>query len=102
MWNAHLQEVFEELVTTLHKLPVNKQMGVLKTIKKKLKSNPEPEKQVLTSPNHEWLLPPGDLQRVPTIIPPAQRVEQRVADDVPTLQRITEAPPIMAAPNPTA
>ncbi len=44
MWNEHLQEVSEELVTTLHELPVNKQMGVLKTIKKKLKGNPKPEK----------------------------------------------------------
>jgi hypothetical protein len=102
MWNEHLQEVSKELVTTLHELPVNKLMGVLKIIKKKLTGNPAPEKQVLTSPNHEWLLPPGDLQRVPAIIPPTQRVEQRVVDEVPTLQRVTEAPPIMVAPNPTA
>jgi hypothetical protein len=92
---------------TLHELPVNKQLGALTDIKNKLTFDcPSTTKQTLTRPTHEWLLPPVNLQRVPPGIPPTQRVEQRVASthhvDTPLLQRVTEAPTIMAAPNPTA
>ncbi len=68
--------------------------------------------RTLTHMNHQWLLPPAKLQRVPYVPPPEQRVEQRViscedqhmADnnvDPPILTRITDVPPIIAAPNPT-
>jgi hypothetical protein len=107
MWNKHLQEVSEDLVTMLHKLPVEKRVKVLSDIKNKLLiGTPSKDKQQLTSLNHKWILTPGDLQRVPAVIPPEQRVEQRVDTThppfVPALQWLTEAPPIMVAPNPTA
>ncbi len=95
MWNEHLQEVPEELVMTLHKLPVEKCVKVLSDIKNKLSiGTPSKDKQPLTSLNHEWLLPPGDLQRVPAVIQPEQRMEQRVDTThppfVPALQRFTD------------
>jgi hypothetical protein len=107
MWNEHLQEVSEELVTMLHKLPVEKRVKVLSDIKNKLSIGvPSKDKRQLTSLNHKWNLPPIDLQRVPAVIPPEQRVEQRGDTThppfVPALQLLTEAPPIMAAPNRTA
>jgi hypothetical protein len=59
---------------------------------------------------HDWLLPPANIQRAPYIPLPEQRVERRVLpsdeqrvmkfEDVPIILRITDAPPIMAAPNP--
>ncbi len=45
---------------------------------------------------------PATFKGLPAIIPPTQRVEQRVANNVPTLQCVTKAPPIIGAPNPTA
>jgi hypothetical protein len=49
------------------------------------------------------MLPPGNLQRLPYIPPVEQWMEQRVAADTkpppPVTQRITDAPPIRAAPN---
>jgi hypothetical protein len=49
------------------------------------------------------MLPPGDLQRVPVIPPIEKKVEQRVDNATPlnAIRHIMDAPPIMAAPNPT-
>jgi hypothetical protein len=69
----------------------------------------------MTLPSHEWLLPKGDIQLTPYVPPSqqvdAQRAKQRVnapneqqqddQNNVPILTRITDAPPIMNAPNPT-
>lgn len=57
---------------------------------------------------HEWMLPDDDPQRLPPMLYNAAG-EQRVAHTLPeqrvptpsSLHRITNAPPIMAAPNPT-
>jgi hypothetical protein len=107
LWNEHHQEVTDKLLTTLKELPVPKRFDVLVNIKSRLDiDNLQPTRRILTSHTHEWLLPQGDIQRVPIVTHPEQRVEQRGtpnhhANAVP-LQRITEAPPIMVAPNPTA
>jgi hypothetical protein len=71
----------------------------------------------LTYPGNEWILPRVSVQLNPYVPPPVewvvpigeQRVEQRVEQtveptvdiptDVPIFQRITNAPPIMNAPN---
>ncbi len=62
--------------------------------------------RTLTNPNHAWMLPPGNLQRSPYIPPVEQQVKQRVATDTklppPVIQCITDAPPIMVAPNQTS
>jgi hypothetical protein len=107
MWNKHLQEVAGKLVTTLQVLPIPKRLGVLANVKSRLEiDTPGKIKRMLTSDTREWLLPPGDLQRVPIINHPTQRVKQRVTTTHPAkllpLQQVTEAPPIMVVPNPTA
>jgi hypothetical protein len=91
----------------LKELPGQKRSGVLDNIKSRLEINDvQTTKRTLTSHTHEWLLPQGNLQKVPIIAHPEQRVEQRVApihhSDAPPLQLITEVPPIMTAPHPTA
>jgi hypothetical protein len=56
---------------------------------------------------HQWMLPKGDIQQHP-YVPPAPSVEQRVDEDMEEqrvahpITRITDAPPIITAPNPTA
>jgi hypothetical protein len=97
----------DKLVITLKELPVPKRSSVLDNIKSRLEIDiVQPTKRTLTSHTHEWLLPQGDLQRVVIVTHPEQRVEQRVTPnhhaDAAPLQHITEAPPIMAAPNQTA
>jgi hypothetical protein len=106
MWNKHLQEVIDELVTTIKEMDPSKQARVLTLVKKKLAASQSPDDQrTLTNPLHEWLLPPGDPQRVAQIPTMEQRVIQRVNKNntsIPTpLIRVTDAPAIMAAPNPT-
>jgi hypothetical protein len=112
MWKEHLQEVINELVTTLRKLPPNIRDRVITLIHKKLSVLPtNAPPRILTHPHHEWLLSPADLLRVPYVPPPEQRVEQRVRwtnmgtnNDIklaPPLTWITNAPPIMATLNPT-
>jgi hypothetical protein len=103
MWNKHLQEVSNEFVTTYQELLLGKQSGVLSNIRSKLALTNPTYKQTLMCPMHKWMLPPDDLQRVPAIPPIEQRVEQRVDNATPpsAVQRITDTPPIMAAPNPT-
>ncbi len=103
VWNEHLQEVSDELVTMLQEMPAGKQSGVLLDIKSKLALINPTSKWTLMCPMHKWMFPLGDLQRVPGIPPIVQRVEQRVDDATPpnAIRRVTDAPPIMAAPNPT-
>jgi hypothetical protein len=112
MWNKHLQEVIDELVTTLHELPLETRGCVLKLVTNKLVTRSSTgSPQSLIHMNREWLLPPADLQVMPYIPLPEQWVEQRVIggevkqeiihnDPHPVLTRITDAPPIMAVPNP--
>ncbi len=54
-------------------------------------------------PVHEWLLLQGDRQRVPLISITGQMEQQErvIPPHTATLWRVTEAPPIMVAPNPT-
>jgi hypothetical protein len=108
MWNEHLQEVIDELVTTIKEMNPNKQAHVLTLVKEKLATmQPLLDQCTLTSPIHEWILPPGDPQRVARVPPPEQRVTQRVGKDAPAtpvimpLTHVTNAPAIMAVPNPT-
>jgi hypothetical protein len=108
MWNEHLREVIDELVTTIKEMNPNKQACVLTLVKEKMAAMQSLDDQcTLTSPIHEWILPPGDPQRVARTPPPEQRVTQRVGKDAPAtpvitpLTCITNAPALMAAPNPT-
>ncbi len=113
MWNEHLQEIIDELVTTLHELPPELSGCILKLVINNLAARPPTGPPCsLTSTNHKWLLPPAGLQLAPYVPLPEQRVEQRVIggevdretihnDPRPVLTCITNAPPIMAAPNPT-
>jgi hypothetical protein len=61
MWNEHLQEVSDELITILQEMPAGKQSGVLLDIKSKLALTNGTSKRTLTCSMHEWMLPPGDL-----------------------------------------
>jgi hypothetical protein len=71
MWNVHLQEVIDELVTTIKEMDPNKQARALTLVKEKLATmQPLDDQRTLTSPIHEWILPPGDPQRVAHIPPP--------------------------------
>jgi hypothetical protein len=100
-------------------MPQEKQTCALTLVAKKLFSgqihNP---KCSLTHPRHKWILPQVDLQRVPYVPPREQRVpkqrvpkqsvtlkerepENNMPSQLPTLTRMTDAPPIMLAPNPT-
>jgi hypothetical protein len=75
-------------------------------------------KHRLTHPEHKWIIPQRDLQWVPYVPPPKQRVpkqrvpkqrvtleERELANNMPSqlamLTHITDAPHIMSAPNPT-
>ena len=89
-------------------MPPPKCARVISLVQRKLTSADSNREttRTLTTPNHDWMLPPGDLQRSPYIPPVEQRVEQRMATDTeplpPVIQRITDAlPTIMATPNPT-
>jgi hypothetical protein len=106
VWNEHLQEVIDKLVARIKEMDPSKQARVLTLVKKKLTASQSPNDQhTLTNPLHEWLLPPGDPQRVARIPTMEQRVTQRVKENntsIPTpLIHVTDAPAIMAAPNPT-
>ncbi len=86
---------------------------ILKLVTNKLVARPPTgPPRFLTYTNHKWLLPPADPQLAPHVPSPEQRVEQRVIcskvekvnvnnEPCPVLTRITDAPPIMAAPIPT-
>jgi hypothetical protein len=117
MWDEHLQEVIDELVTTIQEMPQNKRNRVLTLVAEKLAAGQlnNPKRSLMHS-KHEWIFPQGDLQRAPYVPPKEQRVpkqrvpKQRVmlddaeqTNNMPPqpLARITNAPPIMLAPNPT-
>jgi hypothetical protein len=53
--------------------------------------------RTLTAPTQAWMLPREDIQLNPYVTPP---IEQRVLLPTTTIQGITDAPPIMNAPNP--
>jgi hypothetical protein len=98
-------------------MPPKKRNCVLTLIAEKLAAGKlNDPKHSLTHPGHKWILPQGDLQRVPYFPPNEQRVpKQRVPEKRVTLDdaertnnmllqllaRITDAPPIMSALNPT-
>jgi hypothetical protein len=71
MWNELLQEVIAELVMTLQEIPHKKRTCALSLVKEILAAHP-PARQprTLTHVNHQWLLPPVNLQRVPYVPPP--------------------------------
>jgi hypothetical protein len=104
MYDTFLGSLHHKLVITLKELPVPKRSGVLDNIRSRLDiDNAQPKKRILTSHTHKWLLPQGDLQKVPMVTHPEQRVEQRVTPNyhanAAPLQHITEAPLIMVMPN---
>jgi hypothetical protein len=108
LWNEHLQEVVDELVTTLQEMNPTKRTGVLTNIIKKIDTScRDNDTRTITAPAHQWMLPDGDIQHHPYIHPAPsseQRVdeareEQRVDHSV---TRITDTPPIITAPNLTA
>jgi hypothetical protein len=82
MWNKHLQEVIDKLVTTIQEMPPNKRYRVLTLVAEKLAAgqlnNP---KRSLMHPRHEWILPQGDLQRAPYVPPNKQRVPKQRVDN---------------------
>jgi hypothetical protein len=106
MWNKHLQEVINKLVTRLHELPPEKRLRIMSPVTAKLSAPYESiEQHSLTYPGHEWLLPQADIHLAAYVLPPKQRVDQsvkqRVDTNVHTFQWITNTPPIMNTPNPT-
>ena len=126
--NEHMQELTNEVVSTLKTMTPKKQRKVITLVQAKLANmNVHPEGPAfLSSPCHAWMLPNDNIQQVPQIQirPPTQdqqrvapSAEQRVGTTDPSaeqrvgttptikatqdLRRISNAPPIMNAPNPT-
>jgi len=110
-----MQELTNEVVSTLKNMTPNKQRRVLTLFQAKLAdATTRPEGPVfLSSPCHAWILPEDDFQRVPKQRTPTQEqqrvapsAEQRVGTtpDIPEIQdlrRMSDVPPIMNVPNPT-
>ncbi len=110
-----LKELTQEMVSTLTTMPAIEQRHVLTEVHKKLADNllcPSGP-AFLTSPCHAWILPEDDHQRAPQEVAP-MHVSQRAAPEgqqrvgltpavtpAEILQRMSNAPPIMNAPNPT-
>jgi hypothetical protein len=68
MWNEHLQEVIDKLVTTIKEMNPIKQKRVLTLVKKKIAATqPMDVQRIPTSPLHEWILPASDPQTVARI-----------------------------------
>jgi hypothetical protein len=83
MWNKHLLEVIDKLVTTLHKLPPVKRIRIMSRVMAKLSASPTvAQLRCLMHQTHEWLLPPADIQLTPYVPPSQQSVEQRVEQRV--------------------
>jgi len=114
--NDHMRELTNKVVSMLKNMTEEKQRRVLTLVKSKL-SDAMVQLEgpaFLTSPCHAWILPVDNLQRVPQQRVPTQdqqrvapRAEQRVGTSTPDtttlqdLRRMSNAPPIMNAPNPT-
>jgi hypothetical protein len=100
MWNENFQEVIDELATTIREVPPNQRTKLLKLVYKRLQLDKRDDSpRTLTDASHTWMLPRGDIQLNPYVLPPN---EQRVPLPTPNnIQRITDAPPIMNALNPT-
>jgi hypothetical protein len=109
-----LKAVTEEMITTLTKLTATKQRHVLTEVGAKLADDALRPcgPAFFTSPCHAWMLPDNDHQCAPqeAHTPVLQRVapetQQRVGptphvNPAPSIQRMSKAPPIMKAPNPT-
>ena len=113
--NDHLHELTSEVVSTLKNMTAEKQRRVLTLFRAKLsdKTKCPGGPAFLTSPCHTWILPEYDFQQVPQPRAPtqdqqrvAQSDEQRVGPtptitSMDNLRRMSEASPIMNAPNPT-
>jgi len=113
--NDYMKELMNKVVSTLKNVTAEKQRRVLTLFKLKLSdATVHPEGPAfLKSPCHAWLLPVKDLQRVPQVRAPTQgqqrvapSAEQRVGTTPKTttfqdLRQVSNAPPIMNAPNPT-
>ena len=111
----YMQELTKEVVSTLKHMTPEKQRCVLRLFQAKLANTAvQPEGPAfLSSPCHAWILPEEDLQQVPQLRTPTQdqqrvapSAEQRVGTtpDITAIQdlcRMSNAPPIMNAPNPT-
>jgi hypothetical protein len=81
MWNKHLQEVINELVTMLNELSLEKWTRILTKVQQRIASPMGDHSGcALTHESHDWLLPHGDVQCQPYISPPGRRVEQRVTE----------------------
>jgi hypothetical protein len=99
LWNENFQEVIDELATTSNKLPPKQHTKFLTMVFKCLQMGQIDEPtRTLTAPTQAWMLPRGDIQINPYVTPP---IKQRVPLPTTTIQWITDAPPIMNAPNPT-
>jgi hypothetical protein len=109
-----LKAVTKEMITTLTKLTATKQRQVLREVRAKLADDALRPcgPAFLTSPCHAWMLPDDNYQRAPqeAHTPVLQRVapetQQRVGltphvNPAPSIQRMSNAPPIMKAPNST-
>jgi hypothetical protein len=107
-----LQEVTKEMISTLTKMPANEQRRVLTEVHAKLADDSLHPCGLafLTSPCHAWMLPNNDHQRAPQEAAPtrvpAPEGQQRVGPTpevtpADSLQRMSNAPPIMNVPNPT-
>jgi hypothetical protein len=100
------------MISTLTKMPANEQRRVLTEVHAKLANDSLRPCGLafLTSPCHAWMLPNNDHQRAPqeaapTCVP-APEGQQRVGltpevTPADSLQHMSNAPPIMNAPNPT-
>jgi hypothetical protein len=111
----HIQELTQEVVSTLKNMTPEKQQRVLTLFQAKLADTTvHPEGPAfLSSPCHAWILPDDDFQRLPQLRTPTQEqqrvalsAEQRVGTTpditaIQDLRRMSDAPPIMNAPNPT-
>jgi hypothetical protein len=106
--------VLDELDTSMSEIPHDQRGRFMTLIEQRLRSpNGQRSPRTLTDANHQWLLPRGDIQLQPYLPPPMEQrvplllshtpepLEQRVTTFTPPLQRISDAPPIMQAPNPT-
>ena len=109
-----MKELTNKVVSTVKNMTAEKQRRVLTLLKSKLSDAMVQHEgpAFLTSPCHAWILPEDDVQRVPQLRVPMQdqqrvapSAEQRVGTtlEITTMQglrRMSNAPPIMNAPNP--